>query len=208
MGCCFRKYCFTASCQLSSTLSRFGVGLRLLSFSFIICDTACIMFYVRLYCSMLCTEARGQRMEHYMGDPIAKLESQLELARRVRDEVADDPSFASIIDRIISNVPTAKATSSSTDRRTSSSSGVSQREQVIHWFHENDNRWVTAPDLARELGISRGSIANVLYADKAEDDFESKPHPQHGRKKLWRVREQSSSPTLNGHQPEKGASHE
>ena len=121
-----------------------------------------------------------------------RLEARLRAIRTIRGFLREDPGFAADLRHTLAEEPRASAEQAPP----ATSGGAPQGkhiDRVRSFFASNGNKWTTAPDIGRAVGISRGSVAGILY-QTYEDNFEHKSHPDHARMKLWRLRQTPGEP--------------
>lgn len=58
---------------------------------------------------------------------------------------------------------------------------------IRHHFATNNNPWLQAPQIGKQLGLSRGTVATVLWTTHA-GEFEKRPVPGSVKKKEWRLK--------------------
>ncbi len=146
---------------------------------------------------------------------VHSLEKRLASAKRIQAILDEDPELADALIRTFQQqtepAPAATPTPPSTPRTTHppSQEAVSGslfppadtvvqtlRARLLEYLTARGNRPVSAPILAREWCIHRGTLTNMLYG--STEDFERVAHPEGGKKVLWRLRRWLPTTSSNG----------
>jgi len=110
----------------------------------------------------------------------ARYERRLETIRRIQELVRDDPSLASEIAAALNGQ------GQKLSRRRATTTNV---ERVKAFLFDRKNDWISAPEIAKALDMSRGTLGQILYQGYA-NQFEKKAKPGNKKVKLWRLRKE------------------
>lgn len=61
-------------------------------------------------------------------------------------------------------------------------------DKVLAVFKDKPTEWVDFSDVRTQTGLTKAKVRQVMLKT-AKDRFESRAHPQHGRKVQWRMKQ-------------------
>lgn len=136
-------------------------------------------------------------VESTFGEAIQRLERRAQALRQVSEIVAEFPDLVQDILLALGGGPQQargnEASVGASMFRTlpeavgQSAAGGTHYALVRRFFEMNGNRWTSAPDVARSIGVSRGAAAHVFWKTYTAS-FEKKEKPGSVKIKLWRLR--------------------
>jgi len=118
---------------------------------------------------------------------------RLEVIKKLRDVLRDDPAFAK---EIIKALTPAKR--EGTPRRSSGKSASRNLRAVKDFLRSVGNEWRTAAQIMEHTGLNRNQLSQIIYKDY-RDLFERAPYPGHGRTMQYRMKDptQTAPETTN-----------
>lgn len=114
---------------------------------------------------------------HRLSEFVARHRRRVEVAELIQQITDDDPAF---IEELVDLLHEKSASSSMSDR------GPTAADRVAEVFESNGNEWLTTQDLVEQTGLDRSQIGTALHKS-GRGRFENKAHPDHGRKRLYRL---------------------
>ncbi len=126
---------------------------------------------------------------------IARMERRLEAAKTMRSILVDFPELR--LEFMHSNVNSEL--DSPLNLRAPIRAKLANFARIRRFFKRHGNQWFQSSQIAHEVGLSRGTVATVLWTTHSTK-FEQKPVPGAVKKKLWRMRPEFLEP--NGKESE------
>ena len=111
----------------------------------------------------------------------SRYQRRAEIAARLSEIVANDPGFVDDLIDLLKQKRNGQAPTQNGKRP------PTHIGQIIAYFKANGNKWATAPDLMRDIGMSRAQVGTVLYK-AGIDYFQRRKSPKHKRLVLWRLK--------------------
>jgi hypothetical protein len=119
---------------------------------------------------------------------IEAMEQKLQAAKTIREILAQYPDLLmelGLLPHAVTVSPARGASQAPTGIRLKRKSNFAR---IRSFFVQHKNEWFEAPRIGEALGLTRGTVATVLWTSHA-DQFEKKPVEGSEKKKLWRLRQ-------------------
>jgi hypothetical protein len=127
--------------------------------------------------------------ESLFGDRIQRMERRLEAAKQLRQIAIEFPDlFTEFAAEAVPGAPGNARQVAIDHAIRQPHTGASNFARIKQFFVDQKNDWFQAPQIGAALGLTRGTVATVLWTSH-EDQFEKMPVPNSKKKKLWRLKQ-------------------
>ncbi len=132
----------------------------------------------------------ANRVVEQFDQKIVVLEARLEAMRAIRNAIAQDPEFITVVQEILLN-PASNGQPKPERAATAQQPDALNYERVVSYLLSAGNEWMSIRDICTGSKLKRNSIAIVLYTGGHKHLFEHKYISE--ARRVWRVRADAAS---------------